>query len=177
MPRGPTERNVKAVPAPPRRHLVATVTTLAAAVMSLGLAACGFDAQTEQVYTPGEGVNNREGTVDVLHALIVSGEDGSGTVIAGLSNNDLQAGDALVGVQGTGEDQSVTVEGASVDVPAGGFVQLADEGAVGVTGEQVRPGEFVSLAFSFQSGDNLTLDVPVVTADGTYEDVPLPSES
>ncbi len=160
--------------APPRRRIAVA---FAGSLLSLGLTSCGFDATTDQVYTPGEGVNNREAGVDVLHALIVSGDDGSGTVIAGLANNDESKDDALVEVQGAGEDQAVTVEGTQTDVPAGAFVQLAEEGAFSVTGEQVIPGRFVSLSFAFESGETVTLDVPVVTDDGDYADVPLPESA
>jgi len=48
------------------------------------LSACGvsFGAQTDQVYNPSVGVDDRSGAVDVLNALVVSGANGSGTVVA-----------------------------------------------------------------------------------------------
>jgi len=73
------------------------------------LASCGFDAPTDQMYTPGVGVNVRTGTVDVLHAAIVSDTDGSGTVIAALVNNDQDDPDRLVEVAGAEDDASITV--------------------------------------------------------------------
>ena len=45
-------------------------------------------------YTPSVGVNDRDGDIDVLHALVVSGAEGSGTVVAALVNNQ-QEDDAL----------------------------------------------------------------------------------
>lgn len=164
------------MPHPHRRHLVQSA-LLVAAGMSLGLSSCGFDTQTEQVYTPGEGVNNRSGNVDVLHALVVSGEDGSGTVVAALVNNDEASDDALVAVTGSGDDQSVSASGGPVTVPAGELVQLADEGGVSVSAERIEPGRFVSLSFEFESSESVSLIVPVVDAEGDYADVPLPSPS
>lgn len=152
-----------------------SIATAAAVLLVPGLAACGFDRPTDRVYNPGVGVNDRSGSVDVLHALVVSGDDGSGTLVAGLVNNDLEKADALTGVQGAGEDRavSVTLDG-DVEIPARGSVQLVDETEVSVEGEGVAPGNFVTLTFSFDRGANVTLDVPVVDRRGDYADVPVP---
>jgi hypothetical protein len=169
---------VTAVNATLRRSIATAAVALAVPVLS----ACGsnFDAPTDQVYTPGIGVNDRSGSVDVLHALIVSGEDGSGTVIAGLVNNDEQNADALTDVAGAGDDRAitVTVEGAPIEVPAGQLHQLADEGNVTVTGDQIQPGRFVELSFSFERGQTVEVEVPVVNADhADFGDVPLPGDA
>lgn len=152
-----------------------SIATAAAVLLVPTLSACGFDRPTDRVYNPGVGVNERSGSVDVLHALVVSGEDGSGTVVAGLVNNDLEEDDALTGIQGAGEDRavSVTLDG-DVEIPARGSVQLVDETEVSVEGESVAPGNFVTLTFSFERGANVTLDVPVVDRRGDYADVPVP---
>lgn len=151
------------------RRRVAVVALVLAPVVS----SCGFDAPTDQVYTPGEGVNERSGSVDVLHALIVSGSEGSGTVIAGLSNNDQASGDALTEVAGAGEDSGLSVRFRSpVELDEGGSVQLADETPIFVEGERVKPGNFVELTFTFENGEPVTLEVPVVERTGDYADVP-----
>lgn len=156
-----------------RRSIAAAVVALAVPVVS----SCGFDVQTEQVYTPGVGVNDRTGSIDVLHALVVTGEDGSGTVIAGLVNNDQENPDTLAGVAGAGPDASVGVStgGAQVEIPAGGSYQLADEGAISVSATQVQPGRYIRLTFSFESAESVTMDVPVVANTDEFSDVPLPS--
>lgn len=157
-----------------RRSIAAAAVALAATSLS----SCGFNAPTDQVYTPGVGVNDRSGTVDVLHALVVSGEDGSGTVIAALVNNDTENDDALTGVAGAGEDATIEVANSSaqVEIPAAGLYQLADEGSISVTGSQVRPGQFIELTFSFENAASITLEVPVVSSDDEdFVDVPLPS--
>lgn len=157
-----------------RRSIVAAAVVLAAPVLS----SCGFDPMTDQVYNPGVGVNDRDGAVDVLGAMVVSGTDGSGTIVAGLVNNDEVEGDALTGVTGAGQVSSLQVQAPGpVEVPAGSLVQLADDGQVTVTGEEVRPGTFVELTFSFRNAESVTLDLPVVAARGDYADVPLPSAS
>ncbi len=147
------------------------------------LAACSFgtsnfDAQTNQYYTPAEGINERSSGVDVLNALIVSGEAGQGRFIAGLVNNSDTTDDALEQVQGSGESADVQGSLASpIDVIRDGFVQLADEGVepVAVEGDAIVPGSFVEVTMSFQTADDVTIKVPVVTAEDDFEGVDLPS--
>ena len=154
-----------------RRSIAVAAVVVAAPAMS----ACGvtFGAQTDQVYNAAVGVDNRDGSVDVLNALIVCGVDGSGTVVAGLVNNDETNPDALTGI--TSPD-GVTVSGPTgTTIPAGGMVSLADKGQYAASGKAVKPGAFVKLTFSFENGKATTVDVPVVLATNPdYKDVPLP---
>ena len=153
-----------------RRSLAAAAVVLTAPA----LASCGFDYPTDQVYTPGVGVNDRDGDIDVLHALVVSGAEGSGTVVAALVNNQ-QEDDALTEIAGSGPDASVTVSSAgSVEVPGTELVQLAEE-EIGVEGESIAPGQFVELTFSFQNAESVTVEVPVVARRGDYAEIPVPS--
>lgn len=161
-----------------RRSIAAAVVLAAAPVLS----SCGvnFEAQTDQPYNPATGVDDRSGSVDVLNALIVSGDDGSGTVVAGLVNNDEQNADMLKGVTGAGDDASVTVDvGGPTEIPAGGLLNLADKGKVTVSGDKVKAGSFVTLTFTFDRGEAVTLDLPVVSnsVTGDYGDVPVPTAS
>lgn len=147
------------------------------------LSSCGvnFGAQTDKVYTAAQGVNNRDGQVDVLNALIVSSANGSGRLIAGLSNNDGENPDQLTGVAGSGDDASLTValQGGNTTIPAGGYIQLADDGqaAVLVSGEAVTAGGYVRVAFSFKRGEQAVLNVPVVSNTGDFADVVIPTPS
>lgn len=146
-----------------RRNLAVAATLVAAPVMS----SCGvnFDAQTDQVYNPAVGVNDRGGAVDVLNALVVSGSAGSGTVVATLVNNDQQNADTLRGVAGAGQDTSLNVQvGGPTSIPAGGVLNLATQGAISVRGRQVLPGRFVEITFSFDRGKAVTVDIPVVSS-------------
>jgi len=151
-------------------------------VTSPALAACGvsFGAQTDQVYTPADGVSARGGEVDVLNALIVSDTPGTGRLIAGLSNENTSKDDTLTGVRGAGEDKDVTfsLAGGSTTIPAGGLLQLADASAANVVAngspDLVKPGAFIRLTFSFQNAQEATVDVPVLEPDDTYSDVQLP---
>lgn len=146
------------------------------------LAACSvnFGAQTDQVYTPAQGVNDRSTDIDVLNALVVAESDGSGRLIAGLASQadeDVE----LTGVTGEGEDAEVQFgsDGGEAVVPAGGFLQLADEGSavISATGEGVEVGDYVRLTMSFSNGDEVSVNVPVVVPGEDFADVTLPSPS
>jgi hypothetical protein len=145
----------------------------AAVLVSPLVASCGFNVATDQVYTPGVGVNERAGSVDVLHALVVSGAEGSGTVIAGLANNDQETPDALMGV--TGSSGTQVTPGSPVEIPAGGFVQLANETPISIEGQEITAGSFVTVTFEFERAQSVTVEVPVVERTGDYAEIPVPS--
>jgi hypothetical protein len=170
-------RPATASPSPGRsraRQLLAL--TLAAPLLTA--CAVNFGAQTDQVYTPAVGVNNRDNDVDVLNALIVAEENGTGRLIAGLSNSTREEVE-LTGVAGDGSDVQFGTDGGDGAVPPRGFLQLADEGAalVSATGEDVVIGEFVRLTMSFSNGDQVGLNVPVVTPGEDFAEVELPAGS
>jgi copper(I)-binding protein len=160
---------------PGGRLLVATAALLATgAVSSCSFGTTNFDAQTNQNYNPGEGALDRDGTVDVLNALVVSETDGTGRLIVGLANNDNAQDDALIGVSGP----AIEVSGPSeTPIPAGGFVQLADADAseaILVTGDEVDAGGHVEVTFEFEHADPVTVDVTVVPKEDDFADVEIP---
>ena len=147
---------------PVRRRLA----PLALVLLVPGLGACAY--QTDQVYQPGVGVNNREGTVDVLGAVVVSSTDGEGTFVASLVNSDLEEADELTGV--TGEDLQVQLA-EPVEIQPEGLVNLADSGAVSVTGDEIEPGRFARITLTFASGQETEVNAPVVEEAGEFSDI------
>jgi hypothetical protein len=141
----------------------------AAAVVALAapLTSCGFDYATERTYTPAGGANNREGVVDVLSAVVVSGAEGSGTVVATLSNNDGVEEQSLTGISGS-DDTIQPAEFEAVTVPAAGLVNLAEPPADIVLTGDFTAGDFVPLTFDFGNGERISLNVPVVADDFGY---------
>ena len=160
-----------------RRSIAAAAVVLVVPV----LAGCGvnFRAQTDQVYNPSVGVDDRSGQVDVLNALIVSGAAGSGTVVASLSNNDEEHPDTLKSVTGALDDSSIKVTpGGDTTIPAGGLLNLATKGRIFAQGQQITPGAFVNITFNFDRAGAVTVDVPVVSSsDPAYAGIPLPPGS
>lgn len=157
----------------PRKLALATA---ALALTAPALSSCGFDYATDRVYTPAAGTNDRDGVVDVLGAVVVSTEPGSGTFVASLSNNSTEESATLDSVSGEGVESAGF---APIEVPAGGLVNLADPAAeIEVTGE-FESGDFVDLTLSFDNGEEATLEVPVVPNAGDYAglDGPAPAET
>ena len=152
------------------------VAIAAALFLAPTVAACGFGAQTDKIYQPAAGVNDRSGKVEILNAQIVSAENGSGTFIAALDNNASKA-DKLINVTGDG----VTTKSAGVDIPADGVANLALPGKganpvqVQVDGTGIQAGKWVRLTFTFANGQSSEVLVPIVTNSEDYTGVPLPS--
>src|SRR5687768_16477454 len=61
-----------------------------ALLLTAPLGACGFDPATDRINTITVGTSDRDTTVDILNAVIVSADEGSGTFIATLVNNDTE---------------------------------------------------------------------------------------
>lgn len=142
----------------------------AAAVIALAapLASCGFDYATERDYTPAGGANNREGEVDILSAVVVSAQEGSGTFVASFSNNSGSEEQTFTGVSGS---EGAAIEAADfepVAIAPGGLVNLADPPADIVLTGDFTAGDFVPLAFDFGNGERISFNVPVVADDFGY---------
>ena len=134
------------------------------------LSSCGFDYATDRVYTPGAGVNDRDAMVDVLGAVVVSAQDGSGTFIASFANNDQENTATVSSLAGAGDDASVQADSFQpIQIDPGQLVNLATDGGVVLTGDQVKSGGFVTLEIGFGDGESTQLDVPVVPPCHEYE--------
>lgn len=141
-----------------------TLATAALALSVPALASCGFDYATDRYYTPGVGANERSASVDVLAAVIVSSEPGSGTFIASFANNSLDEATTLETV--SGDVAAQTFE--AIDIPAGGLVNLAEPPADIVVDGEFEAGDFVPVTVTFGTGEEVSLDVPVVANAGEY---------
>ena len=149
----------------PRRALATAAAVLA---LAAPLTSCGFDYATDRDYTPAAGANNREGVVDVLSAVVVAAEEGSGTFVASLSNNDPDNAATFTALGGTEEGGVTAAEFEPVEIGPGALVNLADPAAgIVVTGE-FGPGNVVPLTVDFGDGERISLNVPVVADDTGY---------
>jgi hypothetical protein len=151
-----------------RRNIALALTGAVLAVPAL--TSCGFNYATDRVYTPAAGTNHQDASVDVLGAVIVSGQDDSGTFIASFANNAI---DEEVSVESLSGGGGTTIQAESFEpiaIPPGGIVNLADEGGIPVTGT-FSAGDFVPLTISFSNGERATLKVPVVPNEGDFADL------
>ena len=148
-----------------RRKLATAIGALVLAVPALS--ACGFNYATEREYTPANGTNYQHGTVDVLNAVIVAEEDGSGTFVASLSNN---APDEAIAFESLSFGSNSTIEVAPfdpVEVQPQSLVNLGDGQGIKVSGDIVK-GDFIELSLAFSNGETADMDVPVVAAEWEY---------
>lgn len=156
------------MPRPTLRLLRAGALGLAVATAAAG---CGFSPATDSVYYSAPGTDHRKGDVTALTAVIVSAEDGGGTFITTFSNQSTSDADTVTEIAPADEvAQSITVSGFSpIDIPATGFVNLADEPpGIAVTGD-FAAGEYVPLKFTLERAEQFQMDVPVVAARDFYE--------
>ncbi len=148
-----------------RRKLTLSVAAILLAVP--GVSACGFNYATDKENTIVNGTSNKDGTVDVLNALIVSAEPGSGTFIATLSNNDTSQAISLESLDFGSSSTTQVADFSPIEVPAHGLVNMADGQGIKVTGE-FEAGEFVGVTLSFDNGESAEMDVHVVSDDDEY---------
>jgi copper(I)-binding protein len=149
-----------------RRNLALTTAALLFAVPSV--ASCGFNYATDREYTPAVGANNQDGVVDVLNAVIVAKEDGSGTFLASLSNADPTA---TISVTSLDFGSNSTIEVAPFDPIEVGprqLVNLADGQGIKVQGD-ITKGDFIAVTLVFDNGETASLKAPVVDAVYQWE--------
>lgn len=142
---------------------------------SLALSACGtgFGAQTNQVYQPSEGANER-GDVSAYNTLLVGNADGSATLSTALVNNidDDQTLTSVSAANAEGEDLPVRSPRIALPLKPGALTQIGtDDAAVFLVTEGAEPGDYVKLTFTFSDTGPLTVNTPVVERTSEYADV------
>lgn len=151
---------------PPAARLLAAGGALALATV---LSSCGFNYATDRIYTPAEGVNDRSTDIDVLGAVIVSGQEGSGTFIATFANNVQDESSTVDSLTGAGDDDALEVDDfETIEVRPGDMVNLADDGGIVVRGD-FGPGDFVRVLITFGDGETAEMDVPATPPCDEFE--------
>ena len=150
-----------------RRSLRLVAGALVLALPLLG--SCGFSKATDEEYTQASGINSQNRDVDVLNAVIVAAQPDSGTFVASLNNNSADTDLEFTGVAGAGDwsDLGVDPSDLSIEIPARGFVNLVNEDPITVSGD-FEAGQVAELTLTFDSGDTVTMDVPIVFACDVY---------
>ncbi len=141
---------------------------LGALLLTVPLTSCGFDLATDRVNTISPGATNRDATIDVLNAVIVSADEGSGVLVATLVNNDGGAAGTLDAV--TPADETVQVgEFTPIEVAPDGAVNLAaaDQQGIAVTGE-LQAGDSIPMSIEISGGQVVEVEVPVVANCGEF---------
>ncbi|WP_193610560.1 hypothetical protein [Nocardioides lijunqiniae] len=151
-----------------RSKLVLAVGALLLATPALS--SCGFNLATDRINTVQHGGTNRDASVDLLAVVIVSATDGSGTLSGRIVNSSEDATE-LSAVTALDDESVSTGEIASVEVPSGAAVAMADLGdGVRVEGD-FAAGDIIDLTFEFTNGEQVEVEVPVVRECGYYADL------
>lgn len=173
----------------PSSRTVRLVSAGALALAVSTISACSIAMPTDKVYTQAAGANDRSSRVDVLNAVIVSTESGSGTLVTSLVNNEddrvengqiTAVADQLTGVAGVGDFASIRAAAFEpVEIPSNDIVVLADGEGIELSGAAIKQGRFIQLELTFANAEPVRIEVPVVTNSGAFEgqDGPAPSES
>jgi hypothetical protein len=158
------------------RRTLALGTAGLAATAALG--ACGFNYPTDRINNITAGVDYREGTVDILNAVVVAKEANSGTFVATFVNNSQTDTVSLQSMAGDNTAIGQVTLDQPVAVKPAGLVNLASKGGIPVSGN-FSLGQFVTLSFTFDDGSQATLSVPVVSDDGQWAglDISTPAPS
>jgi hypothetical protein len=107
-------------------------------------------------------VNDRDANVDVLGAVVVSGQEGSGTFIASFANNDQSESATVESLSGAGDDSSLKVKNFQpIEIAPGQMVNLATDGGIVVRGD-FGPGNFLTVEIGFGNGETVEMDIPTV---------------
>lgn len=169
-----------------RSRTVRLVSAAALVLAGSTLVACSGAMPTDAVYTQAAGANNRESRVDVLNAVIVSTENGSGTFVATLVNNEkameagqpTEAADRLTAIEGVGDSSGLVASVQPVTIAGGELVALADGKGIPISGAVIKRGDFIELKLTFAVAEPVIIEVPVVGNSGVWagQDGPAPVE-
>ena len=135
-----------------------------AVVATLG--ACGLDYPTDKINNLTAGVQYRDGTVDILNAVVVAKQADSGTFIATFVNGSPSK---TISMQtASGDNTSISnVDATPFTLQPNTMVNLAAGKGIPVSGTFAL-GQFVTITFQFDDGESANLDVPVVADDGQW---------
>lgn len=157
-----------------RRSLALGAAGLAATAT---LSACGFNYPTDRINNITSGVDYRNGTVDILNAVVVAQQPNSGTFVATFVNGSPTKTISLQSASGDNTSIS-SVQATPFSMQPNSLRNLAATKGIPVSGTFAL-GQFVTISFQFDDGETANLDVPVVADDGQWAglDIATPSAS
>ncbi|MGH8869037.1 MAG: hypothetical protein ACRDYU_13710 [Actinomycetes bacterium] len=159
----------------PGHRTVVTAALLAALVPGAAGCAAGFEAQTVEPYTPGDGVNADVNRIKVRSATLVASEPGGPASLVVALVNESGRRDVLTRIRVVGSPDTATIEGDRVALPPGELVVLGTGEGPTVTVEgpnrKVAPGNFVPVRFTFRNAGSVTTDLLVQKPEGDYATV------
>jgi hypothetical protein len=145
-----------------RRSLALGAAGLAAMT---ALSACGFNYPTDKINNLTAGVDYRDGSVEILNAVVVAQQANTGTFVATFVNGATKP----VSLQtASGDNATIShVDAKPFTLQPGTLRNLAAVDGIPVSGTFAL-GQFVTLTFQFDDGESANLSVPVVADDGQW---------
>jgi len=156
----------------------ATALGAAGLAATAALSACGFNYPTDKINNLTAGVDDWDGTVTVLNAVVVAAQPDYGTFVATLVNGSSTESVALQSVSGDNTTIS-TADATPFTMAPGSMENLATGQGIPVYGT-FQPGQFVNISLQFDNGETASLSVPVVDDSGQWaglDNAPSPSAS
>jgi hypothetical protein len=146
-----------------RRSLALGAAGLAAMT---ALSACGFSYPTDKINNLTAGVDYRNGTVDILNAVVVAQQANTGTFVATFVNGSTNQPVSLQ--TASGDNTTISkVDAKPFTLQPGTLLNLAATKGMPVSGTFAL-GQFVTITFQFDNGETANVSVPVVTDDGQW---------
>lgn len=135
------------------------------------MAACGFDVQTNQPYTPADGVNLDVNTLKLRNMMVLSDADGEGFFAGSMVDSTAEQLTAVAGVPvnadgSLGSPLEITLN-EPITLPVNQLVTITQLARIPVVGEGLKPGLEAKLTMTFSRSGVVELIVPVV--DSTYQ--------
>lgn len=156
-----------------RSRRLATTTLALTALLSLGACGTGFDTQTNAQYQPGVGANVRTGDVQAYNTVLVDNGDDTYTLSVGLLNttDEPQALSSYSVAPRDGGAAVTSDPSAPVDLSAKALSTIGFDGEVVVTSKDLSVGKYATIELTFDSGETLSVEAPVVARTAEYSQV------
>lgn len=170
-----------------RRRRLAAIALVAASPLVLSACGTSFSAQTNQQYQQSIGANLRDidAPVQIYNGLFVDNGDGTATFSGALLARSEDRVIESVEVTASGTDVNATPSGTPtvVDLPNGleltaeMLAPLGEGGEIIVDNEDVGEGRYALLTLNLASGEQVSLNLPVVARTEQYSSVATESQT
>lgn len=170
-----------------RRRRLAAIALVAASPLVLSACGTSFSAQTNQQYQQSIGANLRDidAPVQIYNGLFVDNGDGTATFSGALLARSEDRVIESVEVTASGTDVNATPSGTPtvVDLPNGleltaeMLAPLGEGGEIIVDNEDVVEGRYALLTLNLASGEQVSLNLPVVARTEQYSSVATESQT
>ena len=133
-----------------------------ALLLAAPLSSCGFDPATNEINDITPGATDRDQVVDVLGAVVVSAEEGSGTFIASFVNNSTTEPASVEGLSGQADAPAQVSDFSPIELEPNTLVNLAEEDQGVVVEGDFAAGDVLPMVVELSDGESVQMNIPVV---------------